>query len=69
MLALSLPATLREATYGFAQPKREQGSRTPKLCTVHSTTDRSQSENHDLSATEKLYTPPSCRCIFVYACA
>ena len=53
MLALSLPAAMREAKHGFAHPKREHGSRTPKPRTVHPTADRSQSGNNDLSATER----------------
>jgi hypothetical protein len=52
MLALSLSAAMREATHGFARPKRAHGSRTPKPRTVHLTADRSHSENNDLSATE-----------------
>ena len=52
MLALSLPAAIREATHGFAHPKREHGSRTPQPRTVPPTADRSQSGNNDLSATE-----------------
>jgi hypothetical protein len=52
MLALSRPVALREAKPGFASPKREHGSRTPKPRTVHPTEDRSQNGNNDLSATE-----------------
>jgi hypothetical protein len=37
MLALSLPTAMWEAQHGFARPKREHGSRTPRLRTVHST--------------------------------
>ena len=55
MLALSLPAAMREAKHGFARPKREHGSRTPRTRPGHLTTDRSQSGNNDLSATELLY--------------
>ena len=55
MLALALPAAMREATHGFAHPKREHGSRTPRPRTVHPTADRSQSGHNDLSATEVLY--------------
>ena len=54
MLALSRRAAMREAPHGFAHPKREHGSRTPKARTVHRTIDRSQSGKNDLSATESL---------------
>ena len=54
MLALALPAAMREAQHGFAHPKREQGSRTLRPRTVHPTADRSQSGHNDLSATELL---------------
>jgi hypothetical protein len=58
MLVLSLPATLRETQHGFARPKREHGSRTPKLRTKHLTADHSHSGNNDLSATEKIEGTP-----------
>ena len=58
MLALALRAAMREAKHGFAHPKREHGSRTPKARAVHPTTDRSQSGKNDLSATEMCWITP-----------